>query len=122
LAAWHIEVLGDHLAQWPEAGNLLHLDEASIPTILEVDDTGAVIGVDSGDTDSSAVDQHSHGLVHDGLDMGPAPLQNAVAPDEVFEGVAAIGTDGAGSASLSLVSWKAYHLLSVCFLNMRPFT
>lgn len=101
LAAWDIIVSGDHLSQWPESGNLLHLGEADIPTVLEVEDHTGGGGVDldgtSGTTTTSGDDvdsggagaPHNHGLIHDGLDMGPAPLQNGEEPEEVFEGVTA---------------------------------
>jgi hypothetical protein len=77
LAIWSFDSVSinlERLLQWPEDGNLSDI----VPTIQHtaVGDRNAGNNAPADDT----------GLQHDGNDLGPAPLQAALAPEETFEG------------------------------------
>jgi hypothetical protein len=77
-----ITVSQERLAMWPEHGDLAEMN-ADLH-IVERDDE------EQGGNDEQTSNMSSNnndGRVADGNDLGPAPLQNAEEPDEIFEGV-----------------------------------
>jgi hypothetical protein len=74
-----IEISQERMNQWPENGNLL--DFNTNIRIFERDKDGNIL-------DNDVIDNNNDDLVADGDDIGPAPLQNAVEEEEIFETIA----------------------------------
>jgi len=83
------------LEAWPEEGNLVHVDgvtrveEPESATMTEAATTtdGDAMMTDADATRDVAPDEVDNGeLYHDDGDLGPAPLQAALAPEETIEG------------------------------------
>ena len=93
-----VTIDNNRLNAWPEEGDLLDLDDCI--TINEVDKDGNVVEYD-GDEDimKNKKPLPEDRLVKDGNDLGPAPLQNAIAPLETFEGINDI--DNKNTASIA---------------------
>ena len=93
-----IEIDGCRVNAWPEEGNLLELPE--IPRIPEVNESGQVISSDNPEGGAgSQPSQSNAGLVQNGNDLGPAPLQNALAPEVVFEGTTHMASSSAANST-----------------------
>ena len=93
-----VTIDNDRLNAWPEEGDLLDLDDCI--KITEVDKHGNVVEYDEDEDrmkDKNPLPEDS--LVKDGNDLGPAPLQNAIAPLETFEGINDI--DNKNTASIA---------------------
>ena len=93
-----ITIDNSRLNAWPEEGDLLDLDDCI--KINEVDKDGNVVECEADDDDmncDNAIPEDS--LVKVGNDLGPAPLQNAMAPLETFEGINDI--DNKNTASIA---------------------
>ena len=73
----------DRLLAWPESGDLLDLDECI--KVNEVDKDGNIVQIDNEPNSDNNIPEDD--LLKDGNDIGPAPLQNPLAPLETFEAV-----------------------------------
>jgi hypothetical protein len=96
---YSITVSQARLDMWPVRGDLaelnpeLHVQE--VPDATEIDPSSA---------------QQNDGRVTDGNDMGPAPLQNAEEPEEVFEGVMNYGSGSNVTSAASIPQTVAEHV------------
>jgi hypothetical protein len=79
--AFQFEISDKKLAAWPETGNLAGISV----TIFENDEEDADDGGSSGNGNA--------GRVSDEGDLGPAPLQNAVEPNETLTGTVDCNTE-----------------------------
>ena len=86
---FRIEVSEEKLNQWPISGDITDLDD--VPTVYEYDKDGSEILLDNPRNvykKKNAKTVEYENLQRDGNDLGPSPLQNIVAPLEIFESVA----------------------------------
>lgn len=85
---YRIEVSEEKLNQWPVSGDFTDLD--NVPTVYECDKDGSEIVLENPQNvykESIQKSKEYDKLYRDGNDLGPAPLQNSVAPLETFESV-----------------------------------
>ena len=94
-----IEISEEAISQWPETGNLASL-AVSIPEAEEDNDSDN----HSNDDGVREDEGEARNLVADGGDRGPAPLQNAMEPDETFVGTCptSLRTDNISDANRAL--------------------
>ncbi|KAL7537702.1 hypothetical protein ACHAXR_008006, partial [Thalassiosira sp. AJA248-18] len=110
LEAWSdIEISEHNLNQWPESGDLCdHLSQQLNLVVLERDEEGELyvaednVGQDNNNSGAEPVQ-----VLRDGNDIGPAPLQNDVVPDEVYEAVVNIGEQSEVGAENALLAADA---------------
>jgi hypothetical protein len=113
-AGFDIAYSRENLERWPESGDLAQmnlglevyeLDESN--NTLRSSNNGNNNDVDDNSSDSS--DDGSLGLRGDGTDIGPAPLQNAEAPEEEIETVINYGissnTTNAQNTTRDVAQW-----------------
>ncbi|KAL7526201.1 hypothetical protein ACHAXR_003700, partial [Thalassiosira sp. AJA248-18] len=110
LEAWRdIEISEDNLNQWPESGDLCdHLTQQMNLVVLERDEEGELyVAEENGGQDNDISGAEPVQVLRDGNDIGPAPLQNDVLPDEVYEVVVNIGEQSEVGAQNALLAAEA---------------
>ena len=97
---FRIEVSEYNLNQWPVCGDFTDLD--NVPTVYECDKDGAEIVLEDSRNVYKKKDAKTaeyENLLRDGNDLGPAPLQNSVAPLETFEAVVDLNSKNKASGA-----------------------
>ena len=96
----HFNYFSDNLNEWPEKGDIRHLDDIITIPISEdiVQKHKDELQNIEETTDIHANKAKTYNLFKDGNDSGPAPLQNKGFPEEMFK--AAINTSNAGTTSV----------------------
>jgi hypothetical protein len=85
LDEWSIEINQQHLAAWPEEGNLIDMDLDI--NVTEVGENGNEVLAKEKVPAAMLNNTSSVHTNNEGNDAGPAPLQNSEIPEETFEGV-----------------------------------
>jgi hypothetical protein len=115
------QIIPERLSAWPEEGNLVNL--TSITRVDEDDCEHSEFASSSSSTMAPPGESEAHdtelnngGLYQDGNDLGPAPLQAALAPEETFEGTESIDTNANAPESAveseAMLERFASHLMS----------
>jgi hypothetical protein len=98
LECWRdIEIRPERLQEWPEDGNLMDLDGVTRVEEAESEsdpaDPAAASDASNNDSQEQVTNLSNGELYHDGNDLGPAPLQANIAPEETFEGTESAATN-----------------------------
>ena len=96
---FNLQISEEKLNAWPEKGDITELDE--VDTVFEVDNDGneQFLENENNPYTKKKANAVSDKLNRDGNDLGPAPLQNTLAPLETFEGVMEMNSKNKGGCA-----------------------